>query len=226
MSNPYDNEPPYGAPEPGEPSYEPYAANPYDAGGPSPYATKTPVDGVSIAAFVSSLTCCAAPLAVILGFVGLSRTKGDQRGGRWAAITGLALGILGTLALLGFGGLVTWFALNTTDPDRAEVGDCVDVDREGEADATLWSKECTEPHDAEIVVVDGLTGDEAADLDEGGDPTALCEARLLTSKYAGLDRDSYYLRIVVESLSDRTAGDNFLCYLEPTEGQLEEPLLD
>lgn len=221
MSDPYGNGPqPYGEPEPGEPSYEPYG------GAPSPYEPKTPTDGVSIAAFVCSLTLCAAPVAVVLGIVGLSRTKHDRRGGRWAAITGLALGVAGTLALIGAAGFVTWFGLNTTDPDRADVGDCVDVDRYDDADANLWTKDCTEPHDAEIVVASSLTSDEAAELDDDGDPTTLCEARLLTSSYAGVDRDGYFLRIVIESLTKPTEGDNFLCYLEPRSGQLDEPLLD
>lgn len=220
MSNPYGGQDPYGAPEPGESSYQLYG------GAPSPYGPKKTTDGVSIAAFVCSLTGCLAPVAVVLGIVGLSRTKHDRRGGRWAAITGLALGIAGTLALIGFAVLVTWFGLNTTTPGRAEVGDCVDVDRYNEADANLWTKECTEPHDAEIVVASGLTSEEAAELDDGGSPSELCEARLLTSKYAGLDRDGYFLRIVIESLTEPAEGDDFVCYLEPRSGQLDEPLLD
>ncbi|MFC7505183.1 DUF4190 domain-containing protein, partial [Nocardioides sp. GCM10030258] len=102
MTDPYGGfpqyEPPAGgsAPTPSNPDGNPYG-NPYSSphGNPygSPYRASTPSDGISIAALICSLTCCAAPVGIGLGIAGIVRTKDGQRSGRWAAVTGLVLGI-------------------------------------------------------------------------------------------------------------------------------------
>ena len=72
MSNPYGNNP-YGQQPP---------SNPYGPpGGGSGFNQPAKTDGVSIASLVTSLVCCA-PVGLVLGFVGLKRTKGGQRTGR------------------------------------------------------------------------------------------------------------------------------------------------
>lgn len=89
----------------------PQSADPYAAASPvvanAPYDTAnqgtymypvTPVqtDGVSIAALVTGILG-TGPLALILGIVGINRTKDGQRNGRGMAIAGLILGILTTI---------------------------------------------------------------------------------------------------------------------------------
>jgi Septum formation len=90
-------------PEP--PGQDPYATAPLPppyAAPPSPYATPSspyaapvppvppPTDVVSVVALVTSVIG-ALVAAVPLGIIGLVRTKGRRRGGRWAAVTALAL---------------------------------------------------------------------------------------------------------------------------------------
>ena len=101
MSNPYDpnaSSNPYGAPQGGgfgqggDGGY----GNPY--GQSNPYGNEPPkkTDPVSIIGFVLSLTCCLSIVGAIMGFVGLGRTKGGKRKGRWAAIAASVIGILGS----------------------------------------------------------------------------------------------------------------------------------
>lgn len=71
-----------------------------------------PVDGVSIAAFVTGLWSLG-PVAVILAVFGLRRTANQVRSGRWAAWAGLVLGILGTLAYVVLIVAVVWIKENT-----------------------------------------------------------------------------------------------------------------
>lgn len=70
---------------------QPYAPNPYPGPGP---ADRT--DGVSIAALVTGLLGTGV-VAIILGVLGLRRTKRDGTKGRGLAIAGLVLGGLGVL---------------------------------------------------------------------------------------------------------------------------------
>ena len=89
VSNPYGNDPygqqpqnPYGAPGAGAPQF----------GGPGD-GQPPKTDAVSIVALV--LSFCCSPVSLVLGIVGIVRTKGGQRKGRWAAIVALVLSILG-----------------------------------------------------------------------------------------------------------------------------------
>ena len=95
-------------------------------------------DGFSIAALILGLIAIV-PLAVIFGIVGLSRTSGRQRRGRWMAIVGLlaagcwivAVVVVGRLAHRPAGriampsGAVSRGGQATLDQIR--VGDCIEV---------------------------------------------------------------------------------------------------
>ncbi|WP_084129381.1 DUF4190 domain-containing protein [Demequina sp. NBRC 110055] len=109
------------APESGTPASPAYAATPapgsssaYGASSAAPPTTPPPAygaaysygqtgpakpsyDGVSIAAFVTGLLGFAV-VSIALGAVGLRRTAQDLRRGTWMAVTGLVLGVIGTIA--------------------------------------------------------------------------------------------------------------------------------
>jgi hypothetical protein len=125
-----------------------------------PPPSPTAYDGVSVAALVCALTWCAAPAAIVLGMIGLVRTSGGRRGGTWAAVTGLALGLVGTIAavVLAAGLAIFWFAV----PYEGEAvpGDCLEVTRAFDG-TDLWWADCTAPHDAEVVSA-GTFGPEGA----------------------------------------------------------------
>jgi hypothetical protein len=211
---------PYGAPEPGEqPPYAPYGSNPYGGAPASPYGKAgQDLDGVSIAGFVLSLLCCTGFVGVILGIIGLSRTKAGDRRGRWAAVSAIAIGVVGTLASAATLVFFVWFGTNTVLLDSADVGQCVNVDElsGGGHDATLWDKDCEESHEAEIVVTGDFTAAEAADFDDGL-PAALCQARLREPYVTAYADGGYYLGIVTEA-SEPESGDRFICYLERLDG--------
>ncbi|KAA1425659.1 DUF4190 domain-containing protein [Nocardioides antri] len=225
MSHPYG-----GAPEPGEqPPYQPYGSAPY---GGSPYsppgasATGHGTDGVSIAGFVLSLLCCTSVVGLILGIVGLSRTKDGVRSGRWAAVSAVVIGAIGTLVFAGSIVSFVWFGTSTVLIDNADVGQCVDIDEVGDGpDATIWDKDCDEPHDAEIVVADNLTSSEA-DVFDADEPDPVCADSLDEDYRSALDSGDYELGVVVES-DDPDPGDPFVCYLQRTDGaDLDESIAD
>ncbi|WP_158296505.1 DUF4190 domain-containing protein, partial [Nocardioides albidus] len=173
MSDPYGQNPPgqspYGQSQPPNPYGPPTPPPPYPGGsgggygapgafpgGSDPMPPRT--DGISIAALVTSLLCCLAPVGVVLGFVGLSRTKGGQRKGRGFAIAGIIIGLLMSIGSAVAGAALFLFADSVVTPGNAEVGQCVDVD-EDDGTVLLRKKKCTEKHDAEIVGIATVTSD-------------------------------------------------------------------
>ena len=109
--------------------------------------------------------------------------------------------------------------------DSADVGQCVNVDELSGNDATLFKKDCDEPHEAEIAVADDFTSDQA-DAFRPGFPEAVC-GDLLADEYAtAFDTHTYDVGLVFEA-TEPDAGDAFICYLERADGDdLEAPIGD
>lgn len=212
MSNPYGGFPQYEPPA-GGPSTT--FGNPYD----TPHRESSSTDGVSIAALVCSLTCCAGPIGVGLGIAGLVRTKDGKRSGRWAAITGLVLGVVITLAMVAFVAFAAVLGVRTVYVSDARVGQCVNFDFFDD----LSKGECDEPHEAEVVWVGRF---DAALIDEYSNNAfdEFCALRDLTPEHAAAAKDEKYdLGILIDTFDDYPEdGDWFLCYLERADG---EPLV-
>lgn len=96
--SPHYGQPQYGQPPVDQQQYVPpqYAAQPY---GQAPYAVAPPMDGVSIAAFVTSLVGFSV-VGLVLGIIGLNRTQNGERSGRGFAIAGIVIGGLGLIATI------------------------------------------------------------------------------------------------------------------------------
>lgn len=210
----------YGYHPPPEPGHNPY--QPWSPYGGDPRAEAPRLDGVSIAAFVCALTCCAAPVGIGLGIAGIVRTKERRRTGRWAAVTGLVVGIVGTLALVAGGIGVVWYGTNVVFFDDARPGDCVDI-----GDSDIWKAECDEKHDAEVLYsgeFDNALLDDFDDLD----PAEFCRRLPLDRRYDGLfDDPRYVIDVYFESFGDDPDdGDLFLCVVQETSGSMDQQLLD
>lgn len=191
-------------------------------------------DTLSIVAFVLSLTCCLSFVGVILGFIGLGRTKNGQRKGRWAAITAIVVGIILTLVAIG-GGIAIWQVVkNQIGLDDAEVGMCMNVDEVDDDSVSLTKKECGEDHDAEIVYVgefeevenSGFMPTNPDDVTDAGVAYGVC-TRLLgddAAKYEeALDGNVGYG--IVNEDSSPEGDEKFLCYVEHSEGdKIDEKL--
>jgi len=221
---------PYGGPPPPGQEPNPYGAAPYGAGpygGQPPYqggGERPKFDGVSIAALVLGLSCCLSLVGAILGFVGLSRTKGGKRRGRWAAVVGIVAGFLGTAALIAavIGGV--WIFENTVRPDNAEVGQCVNIDSDDDGVA-MFKKDCTEDHDGEIVGVEELDSDTAQTAQE--QQVAYCSEVVSEDDLATINgRDDIELNALFEDPNDVESGDHIVCFVEATSGKLDEKVLD
>lgn len=156
MSNPYDPQPDQPAP------YDPNAhGQPGGYGPPGSYGppggygqpAQAPNDGVSIAGFVLSLLCCTSIIGLILGFVGLSRTKNGQRRGRGLAIAAVIIGIIGTLLFAaGVVGAV-WVGKNMALPETTKAGQCVNILFEDAGDTFLRKVDDCSSADGKVVFV-------------------------------------------------------------------------
>lgn len=96
----YPDPPAYGSPVPGQQgAYPPgggYPQAPYGAGYP-PVPQGRGTDGVSIAALVTGVLMLGL-VPLVLGIVGLGRTKRNGTQGRGFAIAGIVLGVVGIIA--------------------------------------------------------------------------------------------------------------------------------
>lgn len=225
---PDDNENIYGAPPPsGQNPYgnqpNPYGATPYPGGGYGAQPVEKKTDLVSIASFVTGLICCA-PVGVILGIVGIVRTKNAQRKGRWAAITGLVLGVLGIIAWVAVVAGGVWVFNNTIRPDNAEVGQCVDIEEDG-GEVSMLKKDCTEDHEGEIVGVEKVNDDNREAIETG--MADYCAEVLSAEDLSTIfERGDLELNAVIEDPENVENGDTLVCYAEATEGKLDEKILD
>lgn len=233
MSDPYGNNPygqnpggqtpggqpnPYGAPAGGGGGYGPPQGS--YPGGFEAQPPKT--DGLSIAALILSLACCP-PVGVILGFVGLSRTKGGKRKGRGLAIAAVVIGIITSLiAVAAIVGLVV-LADKVVTPANAEVGQCVNIDEE-DGNVIMYKKECSEDHDGEIVAIAKVNDDnrEAIGSDMANHCGEIVSAEDLV-KLNEFDGELDY-KAVIEDPEDVSNGDHLVCYVE-SDDKLDEPLL-
>ncbi len=232
MSNPYGGNPygnegnqnPYG----GQGGQNPYGAPYQGPGGGQPAKT----DGVSIAAFVLSLLCCTSLIGAILGFVGLSRTKNGQRKGRWAAVAGIVIGILGTLAFAGGIISVVFLASSSITPDNAEAGQCINIREDGDT-VFLTKKDCTDDHDGEIVHVaefgdieatdPSLMPDDINDLTDAAISQAVCSSLMEPDDVAKIGADLTW-GLALEDPNSPADSDKIICYVE-SDDKLDEAIL-
>lgn len=232
---------PYGQPPYGQAPYgqAPHGQQPY---GQSPYgqqydtwqggndATKG-TDGFSIAALVSGVICCAVP-ALVLGIVGIIRTGGGARKGRWMAVTGLVLGLVGTVlwVLAGVGlSQVDW---SSSDPMSLEQGDCFNSDDVVESKDEIGPVDevaCDEEHDAEVVDAWTVESDAAGATFQDQAPWSACLEHVRASDPDLATRLERYgperFGAVTEDPDNIEEGDRIVCYLFD-ENQFSEPVID
>lgn len=212
MSNPYGNDP-YGQQPP----------NPYGGAPGGGFNEPVKTDGVSIAALILGLLCCSLG-GLILGFMGLSRTKGGKRKGRGLAIAGIVLGIIGLIVnvvvVIGIvaGGI---FLSSVVAPEDAEVGQCVNIDTDDDT-VLLREAECNEEHDGEIVGVAEVTDEnlEAVESQMAG----YCIEAISDEDFAKLADYLEDIKAVTQDPNDVEVGDHLVCYVEPSD-KLDEPIL-
>lgn len=91
---------------------------------------KAPMSALSIASFITSLTCCLSFIAIPLGAVALVRNRRHGYRGSGLAIAGLIIGVLMTIALIGTGvmfsaGLETLKeACDVVEPTSEDISNC------------------------------------------------------------------------------------------------------
>lgn len=210
MSNPYGNDP-YGQ----QPPQNPYGP----PGGGSGFNEPAKTDAVSIIALVTAF--CCSPVAMVLGIIGIVRTKGGQRKGRWAAIIGLILGTLGLIGgvvVIAIGGV---FLASVVEPGEAEVGDCVNIDEEDDS-VLMREAECDEEHDAEIVGVAKVTDENLEQIEST--MVGYCLEAISDEDFAKLSEYVEDIKAVTQDPNDVEVGDDLVCYVEPGD-KLDEPIL-
>ncbi len=240
MSNPYDpnaSNNPYGSPEQsgGAGGYG-QGGSPYGQGGgyggtpygqPNPYGNEAPkkTDAVSIVGFILSLTFCLSLIGFILGLVGLGRTKGGKRKGRWAAISATIIGLLATIAGGALIAVLVVFANSVIAVDDAEVGQCLDVSSEDDTSVVITDQSCDGDHDGEITWVGTFADIESSDfvptnpddLTDAGISYAVCASLMEEADVAALGEDVEY-HLVNEDAAE-SPGRPALCYATTADGE-------
>ncbi|WP_377321600.1 DUF4190 domain-containing protein [Pimelobacter simplex] len=198
------------------------APNPYDSGAYG--SARTPFDGVSLAALICSATCCAAPVGIGLGIAGLVRTRADRRTGRWAAITGLVLGIVLTLAMAGFFVFAIVLGAKSIEEADARAGQCVDVNTLD----IVERADCDEPHDGEIVWAGRFDGALVKSFESSSTQDFCAGLPGLSAPYrAAVEGNEYEAAVSVDAFEEDEpdTGDWFVCYVTRGDGEkLEKPV--
>ncbi len=222
VSTPTDG--PGGQPNPyGQPSGQP--ANPYGAPPAQPtggggygasYPGGPPVEqpkgkGLAIAALVLAFIPCLQIISLIMAIIVLVK----KMGGRGMAIAAIIIDVLATIAIIAVvvaGG--TWLVNNVITVDNAKVGQCVNTTEDGDT-VSMLKKDCSEEHDAEVLVTGDLTAEEVA-MYEANDAT-FCNTRFVDD---GGDLESSAgdsWTILTEDLPP-AVGDAFACLAENSDG--------
>lgn len=224
-------ESPYGQQQYGQQPYgqAPYGQAPY---GQAPYGQQpygqgyTPwqqgndaakgTDGFSVASFVTGLICCFGLPAVVLGVVGILRTKDGERKGRWMAITGLVLGVVGAIAwvLIAIG--IASADLSGSDPLGLDTGECFnsdDITDENDEIGLVDEVSCSERHDAEVVAAWTVDSDETGSSVESEAPVDTCLGRLSASEQAQVATSGLNVGAITEDPEDIGEGDRLVCYV-------------
>ena len=209
-------------------SSSPPGIDPYPASAPhvrygDPRPPPPDLDGVSIASMVLAMTSLAAPVGIVLAVAGLVRTRGGRRKGRWAAVTGLVVGVLVTTTMGAALAAYFYFENQNVSYDEAYESDCIDVDG-----PDVRPSGCEERHDAEVLY-GGTLDDELLDTLRSYTKVEFCRFLPLDIRYDRLfDDNTYAAELLVDSSEpDRPkAGDPFLCFVEMADGSdLTEQLL-
>lgn len=174
-----------------------------------------------------SLLCCTGVVGLVLGIIGVVRTKGGQRKGRWAAVSAIVIGAIATIAgIAAIAGLI-WVGATTVPEDEAHVGQCVDTSSFASTN-DLWRADCDEEHDAEIIVAEELDGTDVELYTTSSDEDFCASFDLRPEHRAALDNGDYDVEIATDAVSDDVqAGDDVVCYLQRSDGsKLDGPLGD
>ncbi|MFN8073862.1 MAG: septum formation family protein [Kineosporiaceae bacterium] len=217
---------PQGFPPPGFPPPQPGQVLP-------PQPAKG-VDVVSILALVFALIM--APVGLVLGIVGLARTKGGKRGGRGLAIAGVALGALFTL--VGVAAIVAVVALMPGDAERdsagkvtkaetirltyVKTGDCIDESFGSAMEEVTEVKvvPCAQAHTGEVVDVVTLPkGPFPGNEELGKKADEECSARVTEEDLtdAALERDDLSRAYFAPGAADWPKYRNLLCLVAADE---------
>src|SRR3546814_3466043 len=110
--------------------------------------------GTAIASLILNATCCGLAIpGIILGFISLHPIKRTGAKGKWMAVTGIVLGFGWALVLAGIIIAPLVVAGNTVTTDNAEVGMCINVDEEDDANTFHPNKkDCSDDHNAAIAL--------------------------------------------------------------------------
>lgn len=226
MSKPYDPDNPYGGSTPGG-CYGPpptggaggggYGGGGYGApyGQPGGYGNDLPkkTDSVSIVGFMLSLTVCLSLVGVVLGLIGLARTRGGKRKGRWAAVGAVVIGLL---VSIGSGLVVTVLARydsSSLSVEEVEAGMCVSPTFDDLHNVDFTEVDCSSEHLFEVVYA-GDAGVDAAELVSDSAPS-VCVERISSETPELIDilGDDHQFFVALERPREVSPADRFVCYV-------------
>lgn len=180
-----------------------------------PLPARRPTDRVSLWALVSAL-CCLAPVGLVLGVMGLRRTRSGDVFGRPYALLAVTISLI-AFATAPAGWIASrWLADSMPRASDVSAGDCFDLDDERTIDLT----DCSEPHHAEVAGTGRVDDELAARYDEASAAT-LCAPFLSAThaRAAGTGRYAIGLLVDTSQADEPTTGDDLVCYLAELSGR-------
>ena len=219
--NPYQQPNPYGQQQPPNQYGAPQGSG-YPGGFPGGAQAPAKTDGVSVASFILSLLCCTGLIGLIMGFIGLSRTKNGQRKGRGFAIAGIALGVVSVLAGIGLVVVLATGVLGTPINDLKD-GQCLTGNglnkNADEGVSGIHVVDCSESHDAQVVATKTLTKSEAKSY-VFGDQQQIVEncSPMLSAEELTLVANPKYFTIALTQNKKPTGGDKVVCVITDAGG--------
>ena len=181
-----------------------------------PPPARLPVDLVSVWALVAALAC-VAPVGLLLGLVGLRRTRGRSVLGRPFALLAVVLSLVALatvpVALLGS----RWLAGDLPSATDVTAGDCIDLGQ----DNALHRASCTEEHAAEVAGTGRFDEALARQFHGGSSAAILCEHFLSDAHTRAARTGRYAVGLLVDTSPSRVpdAGDALVCYLADIAGE-------
>lgn len=184
--------------------------------------------GIAIASFVLSLTCCLGIIAVPLGIVGIVKTGPGKARGRWMAVTGLVVGLIGILITAATFIALFWVGQRVVTPDNATAGQCIAATTKND-NVTMLDTGCSMDHNGQIFAVLTPT---ASDVAAGRTSLELCMTRV-AGAFPGIQgrvvKGQPRLTIAGEEVAISAAsaqrgikaGQPVACWIEAVDGTLD-----
>ncbi len=197
--DPYGNQPPPAYAPPPYPGYPPPPVQP-------PYPVKPPVTVWAVVALAAGLLG-GVLIALVCGFVALSKTRSGQYSGRGLAIGGIAASAVWAVVIaVGIVFLVTTDD-GSTSATSLEVGDCLKTIPDDGNVLSVPRVDCAQPHLGEVYAAVPIPGSDYPDADTLREREDQCGEKLIDFSATAATDPSFDIVLLSPSAVSWRQGD-------------------